>query len=73
MQGEMINLIENPIDYDNYVYAVCKCVPQPWVVRVPLEEDKTSYYFNCPKCNLSLGVSTRSKKQRKEFKDKYEI
>ena len=55
---EIVNTLESGIDQTHYVYAVCECMPIPFVVRVPISEETHRGFvrFRCPKCKKELGV-----------------
>lgn len=56
-----VNLIEEPMDEENYVYAICHCTFRYEGIRVSRPDHTTYIRFNCPCCGEKLGIVAKGK------------
>ncbi len=56
MNIKKVNLMQEPIDEENYVYAICYCTSFHEGIQIPKPKYTTFIRFNCPCCGEKLGI-----------------
>jgi len=59
-----IKIVNSFLDEDNYGYALCKCLRYNEGIQVPREEHNAYIQFNCPRCNMPLGIILLGKTEK---------
>ena len=56
-----VDLTKEPLDEENFGYALCKCTRTAEAIRVPRPDHTEFISFKCPNCGEPLGITLKGR------------